>query len=161
MSESKSSESLIKTWAETQQQLLTNWLETVRSSGGTPNLELWTKTVEAWQASVKETLDAQAEWTREWTEALAKAKGTPEELQDLARQGREMLQRWTDAERQLWQGWFNIVKEINFRVEPGTGAQAGRDLIQFWQDSAHKMIDTQAALVRQWTSGFTGTKTNE
>ena len=60
MSESKSTESLIKKWAETQQKLLTNWLDTVRGYGGAPGPELWTKTVEAWQASVKETLDAQA-----------------------------------------------------------------------------------------------------
>jgi hypothetical protein len=161
MSESKSSESLIKTWAETQQKLLTNWLDTVRRSGGAPGPELWTKTVEAWQASVKETLDVQAEWTREWTETLSNAKGTPKELQALARQGRELLQHWTDAERQLWQGWFNIVKDINLRLEPTTGAKAGTDLIQLWQESAHKMIDTQAALVRRWTSGFTGTRPNE
>src|SRR5436305_15211734 len=73
MSESKSSENLIKTWAETQQKLLANWLDMVRRYSGTPGPELWTKTVEAWQASVKETLDAQAQWTREWTETLANA----------------------------------------------------------------------------------------
>jgi len=161
MSESKSTESLIKTWAETQQKLLTNWLDTMRRSGGAPGPELWTKTVEAWQTSVKETLDAQAEWTREWTETLAKAKGTPEELRELARQGRDLFQRWTDAERQLWQGWFNVVKDINLRLEPATGAKAGTDMIQLWQESAHKMIDTQAALVQHWTSVFTGTKTDK
>jgi len=155
--ESQSSESLINTWAETQQKLLTNWLESMRSFGGTPSPELWTKTIEAWQASVKETLDAQAAWTREWTEALANAKGTPEELQHLARQGRELLQRWTEAERQIWQGWFDIVKDINFKVDPAAITQGGRDLIQLWQESTHKMIDAQAALARQWTSAFTKT----
>jgi hypothetical protein len=55
-------------------------------------------------------------------------------------------------------GWFNAVREINFRPEPGAGAQAGRDLVQLWQDSAHKMIDAQAALVRRWTGGISGTK---
>ena len=159
MSESKSTESLIKKWAETQQKLLTNWLDTMRRSGGAPGPELWTKTVETWQTSVKETLDAQAEWTREWTETLAKAKGTPEELRELARQGRDLFQRWTDAERQLWQGWFNIVRDINFRPESGTSPQAA--MIQLWQESAHKMIDTQAALVQHWTSVFTGTKTDK
>jgi hypothetical protein len=159
MSESKSTESLIKKWAETQQKLLTNWLDTMRRAGGAPGPELWTKTVETWQTSVKETLDAQAEWTREWTETLAKAKGTPEELRELARQGRDLFQRWTDAERQLWQGWFNIVRDINFRPELGASPQAA--MIQLWQESAHKMIDTQAALVQHWTSVFTGAKTDK
>ena len=159
MSESKSTESLIKTWAETQQKLLTNWLDTVRSFSGAPGPELWSKTVEAWQASVKETLDAQAEWTREWTETLANTKGTPEELRELARQGRDLFQRWTDAERQIWQSWFNIVRDINFRPESGTSPQAA--MIQLWQESAHKMIDTQASLVQHWTSVFTRPRTDK
>ncbi len=158
MSDKKSDETLLKTWAETQQKLLTDWLDTLRRLGGTPTLELWTKTIDAWQSSVKETVDARAEFTRNLTETLANAKGTPEELRELARKGREELQHWTEAERDLWQGWFNAVREINFRPEPGAGAQAGRDLVQLWQDNAHKMIDAQAALVRRWTGGSSGTK---
>ena len=84
-----------------QQKLLTDWLDTLRKMGGTPALELWSKTVDAWQASVKQTVDAQAEFTRQWTEALANAKGSPEEFRALLREGREELQHWTDAERDL------------------------------------------------------------
>ena len=158
MSDKNTEEKVMKTWGESQQKLMTDWLDTLRRLGGTPTLELWRKTVDTWQTSVKETLDAQMEWTRQWTETLAKAKGTPEELRELAREGREQLQRWTEAERDLWQGWFNVAREINFRPEPGAGAQAGKDLVQLWQDSAHKMIDTQADLVRRWTGGAYGTK---
>ena len=161
MSEKKSDENLLKTWSETQQKLLTDWLDTMRKLGGTPTLELWTKTVDAWQSSVKETVDARAEFTRQLTETLANAKGTPEEFRELAREGQDQLQHWAEAERDLWQGWFNVAREINFRPERGAGAQAGKDLVQLWQDSAHKMIDTQADLVRRWTGGAYGTKQQE
>jgi hypothetical protein len=161
MSDKNTNESMLKTWSETQQKLLTDWLDTMRKLGGTPTLELWTKTVDAWQSSVKETIDARAEWARQWTETLANAKGTPEELRDLASRGQEQLQQWAEAERDLWQGWFNIARHINFRPEPGVGAQAGRDLVQLWQESAHKMIDAQASLVRRWTGGTTRTKKQE
>ena len=158
MSDKNANESMLKTWSETQQKLLTDWLDTLRKLGGTPTLEFWTKTVDAWQSSVKETIDARAEWARQWTETLANAKGTPEELRDLASKGQEQLQQWAEAERDLWQGWFNIARHINFRPEPGAGAQAGRDLVQLWQESAHKMIDAQASLVRRWTGSTTRTK---
>src|SRR6266516_181395 len=158
MDESTSSANLIKMWADTQQQLLTNWLDTMRRLGGTPGLEVWRQTVEAWHKSVQETLDAQAEWTRNWTETLATAKGTPEELGGLIQQGREQLQRWIDSERQLWQSWFDIVKDTNFAVEPGTGVQAGKNLVQVWQDAVSKMIDTQDALVRQSTTSTGSTQ---
>src|SRR6266568_3336831 len=131
MSDKNTDESLLKTWAEAQQKLLTDWLDTLRRLGGTPTLELWTKTVDAWQSSVKETVDARAESTRQLIETLANAKGTPEELRELARKEQEQVQHWAEAERELW------------------------------QDSARKMIDAQAALVRRWTGGTTRTKKQE
>ena len=158
MSDKNNEENAVKTWSETQQKLLSDWLDTLRRLGGTPTLELWRKTVDTWQTSVKETLDAQTDWTNQWTEALAKAKGTPEELREMVREGREQLQHWTEAERDLWQGWFNTAREINFRPEPGAGTKAGEDLIQLWQNTATAMIKTQADLVRRWTGGATGTK---
>ncbi len=161
MSDKNTNETILKTWSETQQKLLADWLDTLRKLGGTPTLELWRQTVDTWQNSVKETVDARAEYTRQLTETLAKAKGTPEEFRELAREGREQLQHWTEAERDLWKGWFDVAREINFRPEPGTGAQAGKDLLQLWQESTHKMIDTQAALIRRWTGGTTKTREQE
>ena len=162
MSEKKNTnETILKTWSETQQKLLNDWLDTLRKLGGTPTLELWRQTVDTWQNSVKETVDARAEYTRQLTETLAKAKGTPEEFRELAREGREQLQHWAEAERDLWKGWFDVAREINFRPEPGTGAQAGKDLVQLWQESTHKMIDAQAELIRRWTGGTTRTRKQE
>jgi uncharacterized protein with von Willebrand factor type A (vWA) domain len=161
MSDKQTHESMLKTWSETQQKLLTNWLDTLRKLGGAPTLELWTKTIDAWQASVKETVDARAEFARQWAETLANARGTPEEFRELARKEREEMQQWTEAERELWKGWFNVVRHINFRPEPGAGAKAERNLVDLWQESAHKMIDAQAALVRRWTGGTSRTKKQE
>lgn len=158
MSEGDVREGLFQIWAESQQKLLTNWLETLRKFPGTPTLELWTKTVDSWQASVKETLDAEAKWNHEWTQALEKAQGKPEELRALAQEGREQLQQWTQAERELWQGWFDAVRKINFRPEPGAGTQTVKDLVQLWQNSAHKMIDAQATMLRHLTGGNPGKK---
>ena len=158
VSEQQTPESMLKAWSETQQKLLSDWLDTLRKMGGTATLELWTKTIDAWQASVKETVDARAEFSRRWAETLAKAKGTPEEIRELAHKEREEMQQWAEAERELWKDWFNVVRHINFRPEQGVGAKAGKDLVELWQESAHKMIDAQAALVRRFTGGSTGTK---
>jgi len=74
MSDKNTHESLLKTWAEAQQKLLTDWPDTLRRLGGTPTLELWTKTVDTWQTSVKETLDAQATLVRRWTGGISGTK---------------------------------------------------------------------------------------
>src|SRR2546423_4359878 len=154
-------ESLMKTWAQSQQKLLADWSDALRELGGHPAMGRWTKTMDAWQSSVKGTLDARAALTHQWTEALANAKGTPEELRELAREGREQLQHWAEAERELWQGWFKIARDIHFRPEPGTGANVSKEFVQLWQDSAHKMIDAQAELLRRWTAGTTRTMKQE
>ena len=130
----------------------------MRGLGGTQSLATWRQTVEAWQKAVNETLDVQTEWTRNWTETLASTKGTPEELRSQLRQGQEQMQRWIDTERRLWQVWFDIVKDINFGMQPRTGTQAGKNLVQVWQDAASKMTDMQSSLVRQWTTGIVGTE---
>ena len=161
MSDMNTHESMLKTWSESQQKLLTDWLDTLRKLGGTPTLELWKKTVDAWQTSVKETVDARAEFTRQLTDTLANAKGTPEELRALARKEQEQVQHWADADRELWQGLFNIVRNINFGPEHGAGAQATRDIVQLWQESAHTMIEAQASVVRRWTGGAARTKKQE
>jgi hypothetical protein len=149
-------ENLVQTWATSQQALLTEWLATVRRFGGTPTLELWKDTVDAWQSSVKATLDAQAQWTSQFTETLANASGTPDELRTLARQGQEDLRTWATVERELWQGWFNIARSINFRPEPEAVRQTGQNMLTLWQDTAHQMIDAQAALVSRLFGGAAG-----
>jgi hypothetical protein len=155
MSASTPGADLIKAWAETQQRLLATWLEMVRGAGGTPGTAVWSKTVEAWQSSVQQTLDAQQEWFRLWAETLTTAKGSPEELQERARQGQEVLQRWSDAQRQLWQGWFDIVRKAG-GDGAGGGAWPGQGAAQPWQETARKMIDAQAEFARRWMAGFTG-----
>src|SRR5262245_50390383 len=88
-------EGLVQTWAAAQQKLLAEWMATARRFGGTPTMELWQDTLETWQASVKATLDTQAQWTNQWTDTLANATGAPDELRTLARQGQEDLRQWT------------------------------------------------------------------
>ena len=73
----------------------------------------------------------------------------------------ETFPDWAEAERDPWQGWFNILREINFKPQPGAGAQIGKHLVQLWQDSAHKLIDAQASLVQLWTVDTTRTRKQE
>ncbi len=158
MSEKDAGKNLVTSWAEAQQKLLKNWVDTVQKFGGAPTRELWTKTVDAWQSSVQETLETQEKWMRQWTEALAKTQGTPEQLRELLHRGQEQLQQWTEVERDLWQGWFNAMRQFNFISEPWPGMQSGKDLVQLWQDAARNMINAQTEFVQRWTGSITEKK---
>ena len=160
MDESIPGEKLVKAWVATQRKLLTNWIDMLGGAAAdAPGLSVWQQTVEAWQNSVKQTLDSQAQWIGEWVESLSSFQGPPEELRERARQGQDVLQRWTEAQQQLWQGWFDMVR--NFVPGAGSGSasgaasqagQASRGMITLWSDTARKLIETQAEWVRRLTT---------
>jgi small-conductance mechanosensitive channel len=159
MDESIPGEKLVKAWVATQRTLLTNWIDTLGgATPGAPGMGVWQQTVESWQSSVKQTLDAQATWMRDWTESLATFQGTPDELRDRARQGQEVMRRWTEAQQQLWQGWFEMARNFAPGVSTGagTGAQAGQHVVELWTDTARKLMETQAEWVQRFTTGLGG-----
>jgi hypothetical protein len=156
MDEGKQSEDVIKRWAELQQKLLTSWLDTVRNLGGEQSAKVWSETLEAWQQSINQTMDTQANWARNWAETFAAAEGAPEGVREQVRRGQEVLQLWTDAQKELWQNWFKSMKTVLPAMESGSAAGAGQNMAQIWQDMGQKMIDAQAEWVRRWTGGTAG-----
>ena len=66
MGERNQEESLLSTWAGTQQKVLAGWLDLVQPAQRPSRTVTWNETVKAWQTAVQETLDAQARWLRDW-----------------------------------------------------------------------------------------------
>jgi hypothetical protein len=154
MSESNTGENVLKTWSEAQQQLLTGWLDLVRGTKGTLPTTVWNETVTAWQTAVQETLDAQAEWLRDWSKRLQAESAIPPELRKNLQQAQELLLKWTETQQQLWQGWFDLVKKLAPPFEAGAGFQVGEKLLSTWQEAARKMVEAQTEWVRRWTTGI-------
>lgn len=160
MSANPSGDQMIKTWAEAQHQLLTNWLEMVRAEGGAPDAKVWNKTVDSWRTAVMNTLDTQAIWSRTWIESLLKTPGTPDEMQTLMREGQENFQRWIDAQRELWQNWFDVMKDTSKSTTRGKAAaeQPGDGLVEMWTSTTRSLLDAQTDWVRRWSDAFGGGK---
>ena len=157
MSANTSGEQMIKTWAEAQRQLLTNWIDMVRAEGGVPDAKVWNKTVDSWRTAVMNTLDTQAIWTRTWVDSLAKTPGAPDEMQASLREGQENFQRWTDAQRQLWQNWFDLMKETAASAQLGK-APSGEGVVDLWSTTTRTLLDAQTDWVRRWSDAFGGGK---
>lgn len=154
-----SGEQMMKAWADAQRQVLTNWLDTVRTAGSAgvvPDAKVWNSTVDSWRTAVMNTLDAQAIWTRTWIDSMSKAPGIPDEMQTLMREGRENIEHWADAQRQLWQSWFDLMKETGKSEARGKAAanQSGETLIDLWSSTAHSLLDAQSEWVRRWSDTF-------
>ncbi|HMA33879.1 MAG TPA: hypothetical protein VKY74_05300 [Chloroflexia bacterium] len=143
---------LVRLWADTQQQVLTGWLDLVQGVDRTSRAKAWTKTVDAWQTAVQETLDAQANWLRDWTGRAQVTSGSPTELRKNVQEAQEMLLKWTEAQQQLWLCWFNLIKQLGPVLE--SSAQMDEILIRSLRDSGRVLIDAQTEWVRRWTTGL-------
>jgi len=161
MNWTKQVEEMAKTWTETQKMMWNNWLGSIQGLGQSQSTEVWTKTIETWERSVNSTLEAQNEWNRMWTESFTNLNGLPKESLEWANQTQEMTKRWSDVQKQLWGSWFDIVKKIDPTKMAGNwNNKESQNVLQIWQESAQKIMQTQAEWARLWTSSA-GIKTDE
>ena len=158
MSANPSGEQMIKAWAESQRQLLTNWMDKVRAGGGAPDTKIWNETVDSWRTAVMNTLDTQATRIRTWIDSMAKTPGAPDEMQALLREGQDNFQHWIDAQRQLWQNWFDVMRETTKGQARGKAStdQPGEGLVDMWSSTTRSLLDAQTEWVRRWSDAFGG-----
>ena len=152
MSEKNPEESLLTAWANAQQKVLkglTGWLDLVQGTERPSRKMAWNETVKAWQSAVQETLDAQARWLRDWTGRVQVTSGSPTELRKNVQQAQVLLLRWTEAQQQLWQGWFHLVQQLGPLLE--AGSQADEYLLSDLRESGQVIINAQSEWVRRWT----------
>ncbi|HET9978797.1 MAG TPA: hypothetical protein VFQ32_00025 [Ktedonobacterales bacterium] len=172
MSAGMSGEQMMKSWAEAQRQLLSNWLDMVRAAGGSgamPDAKVWNQTVDSWRTAVMNTLDAQSIWTRTWIDSMLKTPGTPDGVQEMMRAGAGNIERWGEAQRELWQSWFDVMKETaktatqaaqggqastRGKASAGQAAQAGEGLVDLWAATTRSLLDAQADWVRRWSDAI-------
>jgi hypothetical protein len=150
MGERNQEESLLSTWAGTQQKVLAGWLDIVQAIEKPSRTVTWNETVNAWQTAVQETLDAQARWLRDWTGRVQVTSGSPTELRKNVQEAQLLLLRWTEAQQHLWQGWFHLVQQIGPLLE--ADSQADDYLLSGLLQSGQAIVDAQEEWVRRWTA---------
>jgi len=153
---SEQAQEMMQAWAATQQKMWSGWLESVQGAGQSPGPELWSKTIDAWEQSVKETLDAQAEWTQKWAEQVQAVEGAPEDVNRLAKDGQEMMDRWNEAQRQLWQQWFDVLRKAASTDVLSSQSSEGQKILQAWQETAGRAMEKQMEWATAWMQGASG-----
>jgi hypothetical protein len=150
MGERKQEESLLSTWAGTQQKVLAGWLDIVQAIERPSRTVTWNETVKAWQTAVQETLDAQARWLRDWTGRVQVTSGSPTELRKNVQEAQLLLLRWTEAQQHLWQDWFHLVQQIGPLLE--ADSQADEYLLSGLRQSGQAIVNAQEEWVQRWTA---------
>lgn len=158
----KQVEDMFKSWTEAQTKMCNDWLKAMQGFGKSQSSQVWEKTVEAWDESIKKTLDAQTDLTQRWAESFTTSKGASKEMVEWAKQGQDMFKRWNETQKLLWASWFEIVKKFDPSTARGMDwGREGQKFQQGWQEAIQKDLDTQAEWVRLWTVGQGSKKSKE
>ena len=157
----KQAEEIFKTWTETQKAMWDDWMKTTQSFGKTRATDSWKRTVDAWEESVKKSLQLQMEWSKVWAESFTSVKGTPKELQEWARQGQEIMSRWAETQMQLWTAWFDMVKKLDPTALGGTSEKESDNMLNLWQENLKTLLNAQAEWGRVWMGTQAGKKPRE
>lgn len=147
----KQAEEMFKTWSEAQKSLMERWVESVKSFTGTPDKEMWVKTLETWEETAKNTFSSQTEWTQSWIENLKSMAGLPDGAVDSINRFQEMAGRWNSTQEELWAKWFEMLKDFDFSQSAEKVTETMKNPLEAWQQATQKVMDTQAEWMRIWT----------
>jgi hypothetical protein len=152
----KEAANVFGTWADLQMKVWNDWLRGMQGIGASEPSKVWQKTVEAWEQSIKKGIDAQTELAQLWAQNFHSVKDSPGEVAEWGRQGQEMITQWSETQKQLWDGWFQVVKKLNPAPVGENWEQEGQRLVRTWQDMFQKAMDMQTQWMGAWTGGAAG-----
>ncbi len=147
----KQAEDMFKAWSDAQKGLMDKWVESLKSFSGTPDTEMWQKTLETWEETAKNTFSSQAEWTGSWVENLKSMEGLPDQAVESIGRFEEMAGKWNSTQEELWAKWFEMLKGVDFSQPTDKFTEAMKNPLQAWQDATQKAMDTQADWMKIWT----------
>lgn len=140
-------EQMLGTWTQAQRRLWDHWLEAVKDFNGLPQgstpgrWQGYQDSLDAWERSVKRALDAQQAWTRSWTEPLLGEEQAPESTLRWARQIQETMRGWSEAQKQLWNAWFDSIKGMDPEAVNARWETEGQEIIRAWQEATQRAQD--------------------
>jgi hypothetical protein len=145
---------MFKTWTDTQQKMWDTFSENVSGFGKSPGEKMWAQTVKAGEELVKNSLTAQAEWMKSWSENFKSLEGMPEQAAQAVAQFQEMTERWAVTQEKLWVAWFEMLKNFDSTQLSESWTKMPKNPFQVWQDSTKLVMDTQMEWVKTWMNQF-------
>lgn len=150
----KQSEAMFKTWTDTQQKMWETFSESIAGFGKSPGEKMWTQAIKAGEELVKNSLAAQAEWMKSWSENFKSIEGMPEQAAQAVAQFQEMTESWAATQEKLWGAWFEMLKKFDPSQFAESWTEMPRNPFQVWQESTKMVMDTQMEWMKTWMNQF-------
>lgn len=150
MNWTQQSEEMLKNWTDAQQKMWNSWLEMMKPGGAQVQNDLWLKSIEMMEKAVKESLSTQSNWMRMWFDALDRQTDVPDEFMKWAEQAQEMNSQWNATQEKMWQGWFDMMKQMGSESLTVDMEDEGKKAFAMWQESAQKIMDANMKFAQAW-----------
>lgn len=150
----KHTQATMDAWAEAQQRIVEQMMDAMAPfTGGEAAARPFEQALAAWESSVTQTMEAQADFFDAWTAQMADVDGLPEAARESLRQGKAAYEQLAATQRQLWSQWFDAMRRMDVRAFSGDAETEARKAFATWQDftkewvaqSQKAMDDTLAA----------------
>jgi hypothetical protein len=133
----------VEQWLTAQREWSEAMLRGAGSGAGGGTEDLQRRTIEAWRQAAQSVVDAQAEVLRAAVREQSR------------RDAGALLRRWTDAQREMWQGWLAVLDQSG-GAGGTTGAggipDAGRGMVESLRQAAEHLVQSQAEWTKAWSA---------
>ena len=141
---------ITQSWIDAQKTVWDNWLGFSKQFDTTQTTDVWSKSISLWEEAVQKTLEAQVDWTRVWADRVKGVTGVSTEMTDLLRQYQELTTRWCEAQQQVWESWFSLLRSMKPGQTGGDLFKEGQKVLTTWQETTQKLIDAQGEWAKRW-----------
>lgn len=130
---------MMKSWSDTQQQMIEQWLDMVEGTSGPQGAQLWTQTLSVWESSVERAMEAQNATMNSWMSQLQEMEGMPNEAQERIEEGKAIMKQWTETQSDLWEQWFETMREMDPSKYESSWQEMAQHSVAAWRDYAQRM----------------------
>ena len=148
----KQTDDTLQALTDTQKKIWGIWAEAAGQQASQAQLaETWRKAVDTWEATVKNGLESQNAAMKSFGDSASAVPGIPSDLADWATQTQTLSTRWTEAQAEMWESYFGMVRKAVPVKMLGTVDDENQKLFATWQESVEKIGAAQLAWAQMWT----------
>ena len=153
----RQTDDMLQAVTDTQKKFWGIWAEAAEQQAGQAQLaETWRKAVDTWEAAVKNGLETQKAAMGSLGDSASAVPGIPRDLLDWAAQTQALSARWTEAQGELWESYFGMLRKAVPVKMLGTIDDENQKLFAVWQESVEKVGAAQLAWAQMWTERAAG-----
>ncbi len=109
---------VFQNWSDLQVNTGKDWLETVQGVDKFDPKLVWYKTLDAYQASLQGSLEAEKTGFQTWFEQVASVKELPKEATDLVKNVQGITEQVTGLQQEFVNAWFKALRQVDFLALP-------------------------------------------